>query len=273
MQGDDPTPVIILSTTGERSRARASGAAAYATLGDHPDSLLAAIHEVGPGPEDDAAPSADPPSVGGSRFARPSRRYDRPPGSPGSDRANGRIVHTDDLTGIANRRHFFESAEKAVSLVRRQGGSLALVSLDLDRFKAVNDASGHAAGDEVLVTVASLLSGLCRAEDLPARVGGDQFCMLLPGIELGGAVGLAERVLGAVRSSVPLRRRGVTASVGVAVWKEGELADDLLRRADDALYGAKRAGGDGLAAHGDALPRGEHRPTWRAHPRGRKRVI
>jgi diguanylate cyclase (GGDEF)-like protein/PAS domain S-box-containing protein len=181
-----------------------------------------------------------------------------------------RLARTDDLTGIANRRHFFESGEKAVSLARRRGGGLAMVSLDLDGFKSVNDAEGHATGDEVLTVFASLLEGLCRAEDLAARVGGDEFCVLLPGIDEGGAVGLAERVLATVRSNMPLRRRGVTVSIGVAVWADNESASGLLQRADDSLYTAKRSGGDALsaydAAHSDAGPR---MPTWRTKPRGR----
>ena len=184
--------------------------------------------------------------------------------------AIARIARTDDLTGIANRRHFFESAEKAVSLVCRQGGRLAMVSLDLDGFKSVNDTEGHAAGDEVLAVFASLLDGLCRAEDLAARVGGDEFCVLLPGIGEGGAVGLAERALATVRSNMPLRRRGVTVSIGVAVWADDESAGGLLQRADDALYTAKRSGGDALSAYDAAHPdAGSRMPTWRARPRGR----
>jgi diguanylate cyclase (GGDEF)-like protein/PAS domain S-box-containing protein len=161
-----------------------------------------------------------------------------------------RIAATDDLTGLANRRCFYESLEKAVSLARRHGSPLALASFDLDGLKRVNDGSGHEAGDEVLASFAALLAALCRAEDLPGRLGGDEFSVLLPGIELGGARGLAERVLAAVRSSEALAARGVTVSAGVAQWTPGELPDDLLRRADEALYAAKRGGGDAVAGGG-----------------------
>jgi diguanylate cyclase (GGDEF)-like protein/PAS domain S-box-containing protein len=156
------------------------------------------------------------------------------------------IAATDHLTGLANRRHFLESLAKAVSLARRHGSSLALVSFDLDGLKRVNDSSGHAAGDDVLRSFAMLLGSLCRAEDLPARLGGDEFSVLLPGIDLNGARGLAKRVLAAVRSCAALERRGVTVSGGLAAWTSDELPDDLLRRADEALYAAKRGGGSAV---------------------------
>jgi len=161
-----------------------------------------------------------------------------------------RIAATDHLTGLANRRSFYESLEKAVSLARRHGSPLALASLDLDGLKRVNDSAGHEAGDEALTSFADLLAALCRTEDLPGRLGGDEFSVLLPGIDLGGARGLAERVLAAVRACEALARSGVTVSAGVARWTPGELPDDLLRRADEALYAAKRGGGDAVA--GDA---------------------
>ena len=130
---------------------------------------------------------------------------------------------------------------------RRHGTPLALVSLDLDRLKRVNDGAGHEAGDEALTSFAALLIDLCRAEDLPARLGGDEFCVLLPGMELGGAQGFAERLVTAVRTCEALAQRGVTVSGGVAALTPGEPSDGLLRRADEALYAAKRGGGDAVA--------------------------
>jgi len=158
-----------------------------------------------------------------------------------------KIAATDVLTGLANRRHFYEVLEKAVSLARRHGAPLSLVSLDLDGLKRVNDSAGHEAGDEVLASFAALLAALCRAEDLPARLGGDEFSVLLPSMELAGALGLAERLLAAVRACAALEQRGVTVSAGVAQWTPDELLDELLRRADEALYAAKRGGGDAVA--------------------------
>jgi diguanylate cyclase (GGDEF)-like protein/PAS domain S-box-containing protein len=166
-----------------------------------------------------------------------------------------RIAATDGLTGLANRRSFYESLGKAVSLARRHGYPLAILSLDLDGLKRVNDECGHAAGDEVLASFAALLTGLCRAEDVPGRLGGDEFSVLLPGIDRSGAPALAARVLAKVRSCAALAERGVTVSVGVAEWTAGELPDDLLRRADEALYAAKRGGGD--AAVGGEIAAGD----------------
>lgn len=157
------------------------------------------------------------------------------------------IAATDDLTGLANRRTFREHMVKAVSMAQRHGAALALVSLDLDGLKRVNDSAGHAAGDEVLVLFAEHLASVCRAEDVSARLGGDEFSVLLPGIDVNGARGLAERVLEGVRSCEVLRQRGITVSAGVTAWKTNDLPDDLLRRADEALYAAKHCGGNAVA--------------------------
>jgi len=159
-----------------------------------------------------------------------------------------RIAATDDLTGLANRRHFYESLEVAVSLARRHASPLALVSLNLDGFARVNDGAGPEAGDEVLATFAALLAALCRSEDLPARLGDGRFGVLLPGIDLGGALSLAERTQAAVRSCQALRQRGVTVSGGVVQWSPDERSGDLLRRAGEALHAAQRDGGDSAAS-------------------------
>ena len=155
-----------------------------------------------------------------------------------------RIAATDDLTGLANRRHFYATLETAVSTARRHGSPLALVILDLDGLAQVSDNAGPEDGDKVLTSFAALLAELCRAEDLPARLGGGRFSVVLPGIDLSGALGLAERVLTAVRACDALAQRCVTVSAGVAQWSPAELSDDLLRRADEAVYDAKRGGGD-----------------------------
>jgi diguanylate cyclase (GGDEF)-like protein/PAS domain S-box-containing protein len=180
--------------------------------------------------------------------------------------AIAQLARTDDLTGIANRRQFLEAVDREVSLVRRQGGEVALLALDLDGLKAVNDTEGHAGGDEALIALATLLTGLCRTEDLPARVGGDEFGILLPGVGGEAAKGLAERTVTAVRGSIQLRRRHVTVSIGVAAWRPDETARSLLRRADGALYACKRAGGDRCSAL-DAEPPENERQLWRVPAR------
>ena len=161
-----------------------------------------------------------------------------------------RIAATDHLTGLANRRSHRASLKRAISLARRHGSLLTLVTFDLDGLKGVNDSAGHEAGDEVLTSFAALLGDLCRVEDLPGRLGGDEFSLLLPGVDLSGACRLVERLLVAVRSCPALEQRGVTVSGGVAQWSPDERADDLLRRADEALYTAKRGGGDAVASAG-----------------------
>jgi len=158
-----------------------------------------------------------------------------------------RIASMDELTGLANRRHFHEFLYKAISLARSHDSPLAVASFDLDSLKEVNDGEGHRAGDEVLSIFADLLGAVCRTEDLPARLGGDEFCLLLPGIELLSAHELGERVLAAVRSNDALRQRNVTVSGGIAQWVSDEPADELLRRAGQALYAAKHRGGDSLS--------------------------
>ena len=157
-----------------------------------------------------------------------------------------RRAATDDLTGLANCRSFHESLVRTISSAQRHESAVALVSFDLDHFKQVNDTAGHEAGDLVLASFGALLASLCRAGDLPGRLGGDEFSVLLPGTDDAGAREFAKRVIDGVRDCEPLNWFGVTISAGVAAWSLNELSDALLRRADDALYAATRAGGDGL---------------------------
>jgi diguanylate cyclase (GGDEF)-like protein/PAS domain S-box-containing protein len=174
------------------------------------------------------------------------------------EQANAKIAEiaaTDELTGLANRRCFNESLAKEVSTARRHGGALSLVSLDLDGLKRVNDGAGHNAGDRVLVAFAMLLASVCRVEDLPSRLGGDEFSVLLPDTDMAGAQRFAERVVSEVRVCEALAGRGVTVSAGVAQWTPDDQPDDLVRRADKALYSAKRSGGNaaGSGSAGDDI--------------------
>lgn len=155
-----------------------------------------------------------------------------------------RLATTDALTGLANRRVFDENLAREVARSRRTGSPVALVFVDVDHFKAVNDCHGHGMGDEVLRHVGRALAATARAADVAARFGGEEFVLLLPGADAAAARHAAERVRAAIaaadRSPVP-----VTASAGVAVGS-GECldADRLLRAADTALYRSKRAGRD-----------------------------
>ena len=154
---------------------------------------------------------------------------------------------TDELTGLANRRQFKESLPGEVERSRRFDAPVALVMLDLDDFKRVNDTLGHQAGDRVLREVGKILRDSSREIDTPARYGGEEMAMVLPGTDLEGAYKLAERVRREIEElaitlpgGVELR---VTASFGVATHPEcAHGADALVAAADAALYEAKRAG-------------------------------
>ncbi len=163
--------------------------------------------------------------------------------------AERRLAHSaahDTLTGLPNRAALSEEMERALARARRSAGSVALLYLDLDGFKVVNDSLGHEVGDRLLVAVAHRLRGLVREGDLLARVGGDELVILVEGATAGAdAVPLADRVLDALASPIEVddRRMVVTASIGIAM-APGGTADGatLLRDADLALYLAKGRG-------------------------------
>lgn len=150
---------------------------------------------------------------------------------------------TDELTGLRNRRFLMERMGDEIARAERRDVPLTVVTFDIDTFKAVNDTFGHAAGDDALKAVADVFRTESRAYDVVGRMGGDEFIAVLPDTALGDAVALAERLGAGVRdvelSSVP---PGLTASFGVAARRSGDDLHGLLRRADRALYRAKRAG-------------------------------
>ena len=161
--------------------------------------------------------------------------------------ANHRLARqalSDELTGLANRRHSAHQLEREIALCVRHGRLLALVRIDIDHFKTINDTRGHQAGDEVLAEVARRLAGGVRGGDELARWGGDEFVAILPDTDKAGALRAAERLRAAVAAG-PVEAGGstvaVTISVGWAHWS-GDTPDDLLARADGALYRAKNAG-------------------------------
>jgi two-component system, cell cycle response regulator len=157
-----------------------------------------------------------------------------------------RLTTMDGLTQIYNRRYFEEALEREVSRSRRYERSLALVMFDVDHFKRVNDQHGHLAGDYVLKQLASTLRTRIRREDVFARYGGEEFGMLLPEVDLPGAVKLADKVRRMVekqrfefdRTPIP-----VSISLGVAMLEsEHRDVEDFKRAADSRLYAAKAAG-------------------------------
>ena len=162
---------------------------------------------------------------------------------------------TDPLTGLANRRRFMEELGLKVSRVQRYSRELAVILVDLDNFKGINDHHGHAAGDDVLCAVAGVLLSGVRDLDVPARLGGEEFAVLLPETNLEGATILAERLrqqVAELRLSVPGGQSPVTASFGIAASPPARSADALLEAADAALYRAKRAGKNCVKTAGDA---------------------
>ena len=158
------------------------------------------------------------------------------------------LTLTDPLTGLANRRAFTEHLAADAARARRHGRPLALAMLDIDGFKAINDRLGHAAGDRVLVELATRLGRLSRSFETVARIGGEEFAWVLPDSDLAGARAAAERARGAVAGSPVAGVGRVTISAGVAQLRDGEDLDDLMRRADAALYAAKAAGRDRVSA-------------------------
>lgn len=160
----------------------------------------------------------------------------------------------DPLTGLLNRRSFERELDRHDKKVRRDGERGAVVVLDLDHFKVVNDSLGHTAGDKLIVGIAERLAGRLRESDVVARLGGDEFAILLPDASAAEAVLVAEQLLEAIRvEAVPVmgRPRRVTASIGVApvVHREGLAGEDLLVSADLAMYDAKEAGRDRVARY------------------------
>ena len=159
------------------------------------------------------------------------------------------LVLTDPLTGSLNRRGFEQELGRAVSRAAREGSELALLAVDVDHFKRINDSFGHLAGDTVLRELAEVLAHTARTEDVLGRVGGDELLVLLPGADLEAAGVVAERISNVVRGHHFITTRGrerVTVSIGIAAEhvRDPYLGHALRARADEALYVAKRLGRD-----------------------------
>ena len=158
-----------------------------------------------------------------------------------------RQASTDELTGAANRRSLIARLQQEFDRFRRHPDTRCCVlAMDLDHFKRVNDTHGHAAGDAMLAHVAQLMRQQIRLVDLLGRSGGEEFLLLLPDTDLDAAAVLAERLrerVAAARLAHGEVTLGITLSIGVAVMAAGDAsADDVLARADRALYDAKNAG-------------------------------
>jgi diguanylate cyclase (GGDEF)-like protein/PAS domain S-box-containing protein len=175
------------------------------------------------------------------------------------------LAHHDVLTGLPNRRLFADRMEQAITRARRSGGRVALMLLDLDEFKGINDSQGHSVGDQVLVAVAQRLKSGLRESDTVARLGGDEFVVLLPDSgQLRDIARIAAKTVDSLREPLAIgaAQYRIGASVGIALFPDhADNAERLMQEADIAMYEAKRAGGSGyrfssagLAAGHEQLP-------------------
>jgi diguanylate cyclase (GGDEF)-like protein len=159
-----------------------------------------------------------------------------------------RIAHQafhDSLTGLANRTLFADRLEHALARTERQEDEIAVMFIDLDDFKHVNDSLGHGAGDSLIVEIAKRISACLRTQDTFARFGGDEFVLLLEDVDEGGAIVVAERILREIRSPITIdgSELSVTASIGIVLGDSARIrGEELLRSADAAMYRSKRGG-------------------------------
>jgi len=157
---------------------------------------------------------------------------------------------TDPLTGAFNRRHLDACLVHAIERRSRLGERASLLLFDVDRFKAINDALGHAAGDDVLKQIVGVVGRRARRMDVLFRIGGEEFALLLAGAASADAVVAGEDIRASVENARLLGARAVTISIGVSELAEGQSAREWIADADEALYAAKRRGRNRVADGG-----------------------
>ncbi len=156
------------------------------------------------------------------------------------------LARTDPLSGLLNRRAFYEEIESELLRMTRYKHPFALVYTDLDKFKAINDRLGHHVGDEVIITTAKVLTEQTRQLDVVARLGGDEFSLLLPQTDVAQAQVLVSRLQTALRDAMAARDWPVTPSIGVYVVEAPLGVDEIIKAADELMYKVKRHGGDDI---------------------------
>lgn len=151
-----------------------------------------------------------------------------------------RQAQTDSLTGLANRRHFFQLSYQALKLLKREGRVSSLLMIDIDHFKSINDTHGHNIGDDVLVNLAKSIAALLRDGDILARFGGEEFLVLAPNTQVKNVLLMAERIRSSAQRLSSAMNLQITVSIGAAEFTDN--LEDALEKADAALYIAKRNG-------------------------------
>jgi diguanylate cyclase (GGDEF)-like protein len=170
-----------------------------------------------------------------------------------ADERNRNLAMRDELTGLINRRSLLEALAQQIAMAKRHGTPLALLMLDIDYFKQVNDTHGHLSGDKVLKTMAHAIAERTRAQDLPGRLGGEEFLMILPNTTLQGGLQLAEVLRHGIEATDFQSTSGkpIAITVSIGVCEQGQLlapqCDDMISAADQALYLAKQHGRNRVA--------------------------
>jgi diguanylate cyclase (GGDEF)-like protein len=165
-----------------------------------------------------------------------------------------KIAAVDGMTGLFNRRHFDALASAEWERSRRHRRPLSVLMVDIDGFKSINDRYGHHVGDRVIVQIANACRDHRRPSDVVARLGGEEFALLLPETDLEAAVIVAERLRDVISRNVlavPDANIAVTVSIGASTARAGKTLDDILNEADKALYEAKGAGRNRVCSHAE----------------------
>ena len=248
----DPAEVAYLASIGQRTMAMIPLVAAGRTVG------LVEVTSVRAAAFDDRSVELATMLAGEAAMALENARL--------YEEIRHQALH-DGLTGLANRVLFRDRVEHAVARIRRHGGKVAVLFVDLDDFKALNDTHGHARGDEVLAISARRVTDVLRPSDTAARQGGDEFAILIEDVaDEADALVVATRVAEALRQPMTIGHAEVriAASIGVALGGGGETADDLLRNADVAMYAAKGSSRGGAEIFRPALREGAAERAARA---------
>lgn len=163
-----------------------------------------------------------------------------------SEKVNKHLAHHDTLTGLLNRLAFLEKLSEAIYLAKIEGTQLAVLFLDLDGFKEINDTYGHECGDQILIIFAERLQSALRNKEIIARLGGDEFIIVIPNLMNEKEVAYtAARLIEVINAPCPINGNVVTSSVsiGISIFPaDGIMADDLIKKADQAMYDVKNSG-------------------------------